>query len=47
MTLVGQVFTITVVVVALMQPMVGPEAFATDKALYLPLCENINDTVRL
>jgi hypothetical protein len=47
MTLVGQVFTVMVVVVALMQPVVGPEAFVTDGALDLPLCENINDTVRL
>jgi hypothetical protein len=47
MTLVGQVFTVTVVVVALKKPATGPEAFATVRALDLPLCENINDTVRL
>jgi hypothetical protein len=27
--------------------MAGPEAFMTDGALDLPLCENINDTVRI
>jgi hypothetical protein len=41
MTLVGQLFTVMVVVVALMQPAVGPEAFATNEALDLPLCVNI------
>jgi hypothetical protein len=41
MTLVGQVFAIMVVVVALMQPAPSPEAFATDGALDLPLCEKI------
>jgi hypothetical protein len=46
MTLVGQVFIVTVVVVALMQLAASPEAFTTDEALDLPLCENINDTVR-
>jgi hypothetical protein len=47
MTLVGQVFTISVVVVDLMQPMAGPEAFATIRARDILLCENINETVRL
>jgi hypothetical protein len=47
MTLVGQVFTVTVAVVAPMKPVTGPEAFATDRAPDLPLCENINDTVRI
>jgi hypothetical protein len=47
MTLVGQVFTVTVAVVALMQPTAGPEDFATDRAFDLPLCENINNIVRL
>jgi hypothetical protein len=47
MTLAGQVFIVTVAVVALMQPAAGPEAFATGGSLDLPLCENINNTVRL
>jgi hypothetical protein len=47
MTLVGQVFIVTVAVVALMQLEAGLEAFTIDRALDLPLCENINDTVRL
>jgi hypothetical protein len=47
MNLVDQVFTIMVVVVALMQPKTSPEAFVTDRAVDLPLCENINDTISL
>jgi len=47
MTIVGQVFIVMMVVVALMQPTSGPQAFATDEALDLQLCEKINDTVRL
>jgi len=47
MTLAIQVFIVMVAVVALMQLATGPEAFATDGSLDLPLCENINDTVRL
>ena len=47
MTIVGQVFVVTMVVLALMQPIAGPQAFTTDEALDLPLCEKINDTVRL
>jgi hypothetical protein len=46
-TLAGQVFTIKVAVVAPIQPTIGPKAFMTDKALDLPLCENINDTIRI
>jgi len=46
MTLAVQVFIITVAVVALMQSVVGPEAFMTGGSLDHPLCENIN-TVRL
>jgi hypothetical protein len=45
MTLVGQVFTFAVAGVAPIQPVTGPEAFTTDGALDLPLCENINDTL--
>jgi len=41
-TLVGQVFTLTVAEVDPMQLVVDPEAFTTDRALDLPLCENIN-----
>jgi hypothetical protein len=47
MTLVGQVLTLTVVVVALMQSMAGLEAFVTGGALDLPLCENNNEIVRI
>jgi hypothetical protein len=47
MTLVGQFFVVTVVMVALMQPTTGPESFMTDVSLDIPLFENINDTVRL
>jgi hypothetical protein len=46
MTLVGQVFIVAVVVVALMQSAVGLEAFKTNGALDLPLFENINNTLR-
>jgi hypothetical protein len=46
MNLVGQVFIVMVEVVALMKPVMGPEAFMTDRALDIPLCENINDIVR-
>jgi hypothetical protein len=42
MTLVGQVFIVTVAEVALIQLVAGPESFVTDGALDLPLCENIN-----
>jgi hypothetical protein len=42
MTLVGQVFIVTVAEVALKQPKVDPEAFTTGGALDLPLCEKIN-----
>jgi hypothetical protein len=45
MTLAGQVFTFAVAGVAPIQPTTGPEAFATDGALDLPLCEKINDTL--
>jgi hypothetical protein len=47
MTLVGQVFIVMVVVVALMKSTAGPESFTTSGALDLPLCEKINKTVRL
>jgi len=42
MTLVSQVFVVTVVVVDLMQPATGPKAFTIDKDLDLPLSEKIN-----
>jgi hypothetical protein len=45
MTLAGQVFAFTVAGVAPIQPTTCPKAFATDKALDLPLCEKINDTL--
>jgi hypothetical protein len=41
MTLVGQVFTITVAMMALMQTTIGLEAFATYGSLDIPLCEKI------
>jgi hypothetical protein len=41
MTLVGQLFIVTVAGVAPMQPVAGPEAFATGGDLDLPLFENI------
>jgi hypothetical protein len=47
MTLVGKFFIVTMAVMALMQPMAGPEAIVTDEDLDLPLCENINNTIRL
>jgi hypothetical protein len=47
MTLASQVFAVTVVVVPLMQPTTGPEAFTTSGALDIPLCENISNMVRL
>jgi hypothetical protein len=47
MTLPSQVFAVKVALVALMQPTAGLEAFATNGALDLPLCENINETIRL
>jgi hypothetical protein len=42
MTLVGQVFTVTVAEVAPMEPMTGLEAFATDEFVDIPPCEMIN-----
>ena len=46
MTLSSQLFTLAVVVVAPLQPEVGPKAFAIGEALDIPLCEKINDTLR-
>jgi hypothetical protein len=46
MTLVVQVFALAVAVVAPLQSTVGPKAFTIDKALDIPLCEKINDTLR-
>jgi hypothetical protein len=43
-TLVGPVFTLAVVGVASMYPMVGQEDFMTDRAPNPALCEKINDT---
>jgi hypothetical protein len=45
MTLVGQVFTFTVVGMAPIQPTIGPKSFVIGGALDLPLCENINETL--
>jgi hypothetical protein len=47
MTLAGQVFAVTVVVVVPMKPRTDLEAFATGGAPDLPFCERINDTVRI
>jgi hypothetical protein len=47
MNLVGQVFIVMVVVVALMQSKTTLETFATDEYLDLPRCENINNIVSL
>jgi hypothetical protein len=46
MTLAGQVFALAVATVAPLQPTIGPKAFMTSGVLDLPLCENINDTLR-
>ena len=45
MTLAGQVLALEVAVVAPLQPAVGPKAFATNRALDIPLCEKINETL--
>jgi hypothetical protein len=42
MTLVGQVFVVTVAEVDSMEPMTGLEAFKTDGSIELPPCEMIN-----
>jgi hypothetical protein len=46
MILVGKVFNVTMAVVDIMQLMEGLKAFTTGGDIDLPLCENINDTIR-
>jgi hypothetical protein len=45
MNLVGQFFVFAMAGVAPIQPPTGPKAFVTNRALDIPLCEKINDTL--